>query len=228
MDHNENPDKIDRSSLQFLRPRETKRMLKARAARPLWGLFRLGLPVVSFVVLIALILWPMINPNKVATAIMNKLPDIVVQNPRYSGVDSKNQPYTLSAIMARRPGGIHNIYDLDKPQGELTLQSGNWLYGKADYGRYDQDTRKLWLGGNVQLFHDKGYQFTSDETQVDIEGNFAWGEKPVLIQGSFGEIRGQGFRLLDDGTTLIVKGPASAILSLHSSAASDKPAVTKP
>jgi lipopolysaccharide export system protein LptC len=81
----------------------------------------------------------------------------------------------------------------------------------------------------VQLFHDKGYQFTTDEAQVDINQDDAWGEKPVLIQGGFGEIRGKGFRVLDHGSVVVVGGPAKAILNLRSSGPSDKPAdTTKP
>ncbi len=212
------------ASLGFLEPRKTKRMIKARRARPLSALLRRSLPVVSLFMLGALVAWPLINPNIIGKAIMKNIPDIVVQNPRYNGLDAKNQPYTMSAAVAKRPGGMPNIYDLEKPQGEITLKTGNWLFGKANLGRFDQDTRKLWLGGNVQIFHDKGYQFTSDEVQVDIDGNFAWGARPVLIQGGFGEIRGQGFRLLDDGNVMIVQGPAKAILNLHSTQASDKPA----
>ena len=91
------------------------------------------------------------------------------------------------------------------------------------YGRYDENAKKLWLGGNVRIFHDKGYQVTTDEMQVNLNNNDAWGEKPVLIQGGFGTIRGIGFRFIDGGKTIVVKGPATAVLSLHGTSASDKP-----
>ncbi len=155
---------------------------------------------------------------------MKNIPDLVIKDLHYTGLDSKNQPYSMTAVRATRPGGLQNIYDLNKPEAEITLQSGAWIAGKAEYGRYDQDTRRLWLGGDVQLFHDKGYQFTTDEAQIDIDESDAWGEKPVLIQGDFGEITGNGFQALDSGKTLVVKGPAKAILNLHSKDASDKPA----
>ena len=210
-------------SLGFLQPRETQRILKARGARRMFRLVRYGLPVVAVGLIGVLILWPMIDPKAVKTAVMQAIPDIVVQNPHYSGLDSKNQPFTLSAATATRPSGTANLYDLVKPAGELTLQNGTWISGKALYGRYDQDAHKLWLGGDVELFHDHGYQFTTNEAQVDIDNNLAWGEKPVVIQGGFGEIHGQGFRLLEDGNVMIVKGPARAILHLRDGKASDKP-----
>jgi lipopolysaccharide export system protein LptC len=169
-------------------------------------------------------LWPVIVPNKITTAVMKNIPDLVIENLHFNGLDSKNEPYSLIAAKATRPSGLTNIYDLDQPQGEITLTNGVWLSGKAKYGRFDQTSRRLWLGGDVQLFHDKGYQFTTDEAQVNINDSFAWGEKPVLIQGDFGVVRGQGFRLLDNGSVMVVTGPAHATLNLHSADASDKPA----
>lgn len=210
--------------LEFLQPRETRRILKARGPRHISNLMRRGLPIAAGLLLAALIAWPMLNPNKVAKAVLNNIPDLVIQNLHFTGLDSKSQPYSISAATATRPQGSQNIYDLDKPKGEITLQNGSWIAGQALRGRYDQETRKLWLGGDVQLFHDKGFQFTTDDAQVDIDGNFAWGEKPVFIQGDFGEIRGQGFRLLDNGNVMVVKGPAKAVLSLHGGNSSDKPA----
>lgn len=210
-------------ALSFIQPKDTKRTIKARRTPRVANFLRVFLPGLALVVLIALIIWPTLRPNKIPTAVVANIPDLVVQNLHFTGLDSKNQPYSVAALKATRPKGLNNIYDLDKPEGELTMTSGNWIAVKSHYGRYNQDTRKLWLGGDVQVFHDKGYQFTSDEAQVDLNENYAWGEKPVLIQGSFGEIRGQGFKLLDNGHTMIVKGPAHAVLSLHKDDGSDKP-----
>jgi hypothetical protein len=62
---------------------------------------------------------------------------------------------------------------------------------------------------------------TTDEAQVNLNTDDAWGDKPVLIQGGFGTIRGVGFRFLDSGHTVVVEGPATAVLSLHGAGASD-------
>jgi lipopolysaccharide export system protein LptC len=215
-------------SLSFIQPRDTKRTLKAKRPPRVANFLRVFLPGLALLVLIALVVWPVLRPNKIVTTMVKNIPDLVVDNLHFTGLDSKNQPYSISALKATRPKGLNNIYDLDKPEGELTMTSGTWVAVKSHYGRYDQDNRKLWLGGDVQVFHDKGYQFTSDEAQVDLNDNFAWGEKPVLIQGGFGEIRGQGFKLLDGGHIMIVKGPAHALLTLHSGPPSDKPKPTSP
>jgi len=208
--------------LSFIRPR-AKRMVSARRTRVI-GTLRLALPVGALCVLAALIVWPYIQPSKLAAIAMKNIPDLVIKNLHLTGLDSKNEPYSLLAVKTTRPGGLKNIYDLDQPQGEITLANGTWIAGKAVYGRYDQDTRRLWLGGDVQMFQDKGNEFTTDEAQVDLNDSNAWGEKPVLIQGAFGEIRGQGFKLIDGGKVMVVTGPARASLDLHAASTSDKPA----
>jgi lipopolysaccharide export system protein LptC len=216
--------------LKFLTPRDSKRAAKARGQRRVIGRLKVILPVISGIVLVGLVVWPMINPNKIITKAMKNIPDIMIENITYSDVDSNQQPYTVSAAKARRPGGAANVFDLDQPQAEITLKEGTWIATKSVYGRYNRDTSHLWLGGDVRIYHDKGYQFTTDELQVDLQGRNAWGEKPVLIQGGFGEIRGIGFQMMDSGNIIVVKGPATALLNLQSGPASVKPSlvVTKP
>jgi lipopolysaccharide export system protein LptC len=219
----------DSRPLSFIQPRTSRRAEQARDSRitRLMGRLRLILPLGALLILVVLVAWPMVDPQKIKSAVVKNIPDLVIENLHFTGLDSKNQPYSMTAARATRPGGLKNIYDLNQPEAEITLESGAWISGKAQYGRYDQDSRRLWLGGNVEIFHDNGNQFTTDEAQVDLEDNNAWGEKPVLIQGGFGEIRGAGFRSLDGGKTFIVGGPAKAILNLHGNQASDKPAGTK-
>jgi len=219
------PDNAPPGRLDFIRPRETRRIAQARDDRRtrFVAKLRLWLPLVACFILVLLYLWPKIMPTFTMKNVVKNIPDLVIDNLHYTGLDEKNQPYSVNAAQATKPNGLHDIYDLTKPEGEITLQSGAWLDGKADYGRYDQAGKKLWLGGNVHIFHDKGYQLTTDDMQVNLNNNDAWGDKPMLLQGSFGTIRGSGFRFLDSGHTIVIKGPATAVLSLHGPGASDTP-----
>lgn len=216
--------------LDFIRPRETTRLLRAREGRAAEFIkrLRIWLPLLSGAVVVTLFLWPALIPGFELSNISKNIPDLVIDNLTYTGVDDKNQTYSLMAAQATKPAALKGIYDMTKPEGEITLQDGSWVDGKADYGRYDEAGKHLWLGGNVQVFHDKGYQMTTDEMQVNLSTNEAWGEKNVLIQGGFGTVRGAGFRFLDSGNTLVISGPAKAILSLHESSGSDKPELVQP
>jgi lipopolysaccharide export system protein LptC len=218
------PEETPEGRLHFIRLRETR--FDASTSRNV-GRLRLILPLAAGIVLILLILWPKLQPSAVKSMVVQNIPDLVIQNLHFTGLDSKNEPYSMTAARATRPGGLKNIYDFENPEAEITLLNGVWMAAKAEHGRYDPSVHRLWLGGNVQVFQDKGTQFTSDEADVDLNQDNAWGSRPVLIQGDFGEIRGQGFRMLDSGKEMIVIGPATALLDLHPGAASDKPASTQ-
>ncbi len=216
--------------LDFIRPRMTPRIKRARVGRMARFMrhLRIGLPVLAISVLLLLYLWPSVLPGFKISNIVKNIPDLVVDNLHYSGVNDKNEPYTVRAAQATRPASFKGIYDLVKPEGDITMQSGAWLDGKADKGRYDEIAKKLWLGGNVRVFHNKGYQITSEEAKIDLKSGEASGDKSVLIQGPFGTIRGTGFHFLDSGHTVIIKGPATALVNLHRRGASDKSPAVKP
>ncbi|MDE2029208.1 MAG: LPS export ABC transporter periplasmic protein LptC [Alphaproteobacteria bacterium] len=211
--------------LDFIQPRLTQRILHARSGRGIYlgKRLRLWLPVLAGAVLLLLFVWPELRPGFIMKNVAKNIPNLVIDNLHYTGVDDKNEPYSLLAAQATHPTNMPDIYDLKKPEGEVTLQNGAWLDSTADIGRYDNKTRKLWLGGHVHIFHNKGYEFSTEEALVNLNNDEAWGDKPVLLQGGFGTVRGQGFRFLDSGKTVIIQGPAKATLYLHDLPGSDKP-----
>ena len=212
------------SSLGFIKPRDTRRVAARSGANSrAVGVLRWVLPLMALLILGLLILLPMLRVDKLALTVAQNIPNLVVENLRLTGMDASNQPYSLNAARALKVATVPDMVDLESPSGEMTLNSGAWLSGRAQHGRYDQKKQRLWLGGEVQLFHDEGYQFNTSEAQVNLENNTAWGDQPVLIQGGFGEITGQGFRVLEKGTVIIILGKARALLNLRADEGSDKP-----
>lgn len=187
----------------------------SRAYSRIVAIMRWALPLVVFGGLALLVIWPHVKNIGIKALIVPKIPNLMVEKLNLTGVDSKNQPYALTATRALQAGNLKNVIDLEHPKGELTLKDGGWISGGGLQGRYDQTTEKLWIGGDVELFHDKGYRFMSDELFVDIKKNIAWSEKDVLFQGPFGTIRGKAFQALEGGSVVILKGPATARLYLR-------------
>ncbi|MGE4351226.1 MAG: LPS export ABC transporter periplasmic protein LptC [Bdellovibrionales bacterium] len=206
-----------------LRPRDT-RAARNRSIRytRFVDIMRWALPVTVLVGLGLLLFWPIWHTNRVSAVVVENVPNLMVENLNLTGVDEKGQPYALTADRALQAANTKNLVDLEKPRGEMTMTGGAWVALHADQGRLDQNTKKLWLGGHVEIFHDKGYRFSTQEMNVDIPQSTAWGEQPVEIQGSFGEIHGQGFRFLEGGHTLVVTGPATARLDLRALGRPDK------
>lgn len=216
-------------SLSSLKPRDTRKALaQSHVHTRTVGVLRWTLPLLVLFVLLALIVWPMLSTRQITTVVAENVPNLVVENLHLTGLDAKNQPYTLTAARALQAADVKNMIELEKPQGDILLESGAWLAGVAKFGRYDQANKNLWLNGDVHVFHDQGYQFSTTEAEVDLSRNAASGDKPVLIQGNFGEIEGSGFSITDKGNTVIVKGPAKARLQLQTSRPSGKTTATKP
>lgn len=213
----------DESRLGRLKPRDTRaaRAHSAKYSRHV-DFLRWLLPVIVIVGLGILIFWPMWQANRISTVMVENVPNLMVENLNLTGVDEQGQAYALTADRALQGATTKNIVDLEKPDGELTLTNGAWVAARADKGRLDQNDKKLWLGGHVEIFHDAGYRFTSESMNVDIPKSAAWGDQPVLIQGDFGEVKGTGFRFLDGGHVLIIKGPATARLNLQRMGKTDK------
>lgn len=211
-----------------LRPKDTARLLARSSQRSRRiGLLRWLLPGLATIILALLVLWPILHSDKVAQTAAKAIPNLVIDNLHYSGVDKDQQPYSVLARLATQVPNEKGVIDLDQPQAEVSLKDGAWLAGKARQGRFDQQGNKLWLGGDVEFFHDGGYQVQTDEAQFDIKNNLAWGQKPVLIHGGFGTIEGDGFHLLDKGKVVVITGHAKAVLNLRDDATSAKPEETQ-
>ena len=187
----------------------------SRAYSRVVGILRWTMPLVVVGGLALLVIWPQLKTIGFEELVVQNVPNLMVEELNLTGLDSKNQAYALTAKRALQVGNFKNVIDLEYPKGEIALNDGGWLSGGAQLGRYDQKAEKLWMGGKVEFFHDKGYRFLTDELFVDMKKNIAWSEKPVLFQGAFGIIRGVRFHVLEGGNVIVFKGPATARLHLH-------------
>ncbi len=148
--------------------------------------------------------WAGINPEEAKTLRM--------VNPRFAGTNKENRPYTLTAAEARRVTPDADSILLTKPVGDMTTAGGSWVSLSAANGNYAQSEKILDLGGGVDLFHDKGMHFNSPTARINLDTGIAEGRDPVTGNGPSIELAGEGFKILNDGKTVIFTGKAKAIL----------------
>jgi len=134
-----------------------------------------------------------------------------VDNARYVGTDENRQPYSVTADLARIEADA-NMVSMEMPKADLTLEDGTWLVMTADNGRFYQGEDALELEGGVNLFHDTGYEISTDQLVMDLKKNIAESHTPVSGHGPFGEIKSQGLRLLDRGRVIHFTGQARVLL----------------
>lgn len=135
-----------------------------------------------------------------------------VDNARYMGTDDNRRPYTITADLARIDDKIDGLVRLDTPKADLTLENGTWLVLTANKGRFFEGRQYLELDGNVNLFHDTGYEIATEHLNVDLKSNVAESKAPVVGHGPFGVLNSAGLKLIDKGRIIYFTGPAKLVL----------------
>jgi lipopolysaccharide export system protein LptC len=182
------------------------------------GFLKFLLPAAALGIASLVLLWPQLNPLDQRFRLapvqvsMEDLENLRMLQPRYVGIDDRNQPYTIIADQATQAKGSSETTDLKDPQGDIAMQSGTWLAMTAEHGVYHQPDKTLDLWGGVNLFHDGGYEIVTERARVDLANGKAAGDDPVRGQGPNSQLTGEGFRIDDRGARVEVTGNARVVL----------------
>ncbi len=179
------------------------------------------LPTAAFALVALVMVWPSIHVagKNFRLGIMSTITPDDIQNlrmarPRFTGIDEKNRPYTLSAVAARQVDRESDLITLESPKADITLEDGAWLAMTAEAGTYHRKSGRLELTGRVNLFHDSGYAFETTAARVDLKAGAAEGDEPVVAHGPVGLLESQGFRVIDNGRSVLFTGRSRLVLHL--------------
>ncbi len=192
---------------------------------------RVVLPLAALCIIAILFSWNMLKqdaiiPQKPETKDGQDVTKNELLDPRFDSVDQKNQPYSITAEKAVQAENDNQMILLEKPLADLTLNNGNWIAVEAQQGAYNQETQRLLLKGDVNLYHDTGYNLKMAELDVDVDQEKAWTETIVQGQGPMGLLDAKGMQADSKAGTLVFKGPAKLVLYKNQSA--DKSKTTEP
>ncbi len=195
------------------------------------GRLKIALPLAAGVLAVAVLAWPQITQGWRATAaaamLTSGIERLTMANPRYYGVDQKDQGYSVTADQAIQADSEHNTVELKKPKGEMALEDGSNLEIDAQSGFYSRLDKSLDLSGGVNLYHDNGYEVHTQSAQIDLDAGAASGTQPVQGSGSFGEIESEGFHLTDRGKNIVFTGKSKLTLRNTSALGKEQPMVDK-
>ena len=181
-------------------------------------LMRYALPVVAGVVFLLLVIWPDLTPkpDRFALGISDLNVEIDggqrVVNARFTGVDSENRPFSITADSAVQDRDAGSGVKLSRPMADVTLPSESWVAIAAPNGTFWRKRDVLNLIGGVDLFHDKGYEFRTENASIDFRNGAASGDNPVQGQGPFGTISAEGFRITDSGGRIFFSGKSTLVI----------------
>lgn len=182
------------------------------------GAMKVVLPLIALLLIGLVVLWPHLKTEdlkfRIGFAALNLTDsgDPAMINPRYVGIDKDDQPYAVTADLARRVSEDGGRVELEMPKADITLEDGTWMVLTAQTGLYDRDQKTLDLEGNVNLYHDAGYEFLTSAAKIDLVKSIAYGDQPVQGHGPFGELTAQGFRMTDKGETINFTGSSRLVL----------------
>ena len=175
-------------------------------------LMKLVLTLLALAVIALVIAWPHLDAKDIgfrlgfAAMQLKDSNDPSMLNPRYVGTDNNNQPFSLTADLARNLSGPDARVELEMPKADITTTDGTWLVLTAENGVFARLSKTLKLVGKVNLFHDQGYEFRTDRAVINLSKGTASSNTPVEGQGAFGQINSNGFNLRNKGQTIIFKG----------------------
>jgi len=181
-------------------------------------LMKVVLPAIALALVLLVWAWPHLQGKDLRFRIgfsglaATEAEDPSMVNPRYVGTDKNQQPFSITADLAKTRAADSSNVELEMPKGDMMLKDGSWLVLTAESGLYERASKTLDLTGAVTLFHDTGYEIRTQSARVDLEDGSAEGQQPVHGQGPFGDLQSDGFRLIEKGETIFLTGKSKVVL----------------
>ncbi len=178
---------------------------------------KLALSLLTLFILVFMVAIPLIVKQKsglrVAFTSIEEKEDSppVMMHPRYQGVGTDNQAYTVTAENALQTGD--STLHLEKVKADLMSPDGSWMKLWADQGLMNMTEQSLLLQGDVQLYHANETEIHTSQVRLDLKSMTAVGESPVDVQGTSGRIHADRFVVLDKGERILFSNHVSVLLA---------------
>lgn len=177
-----------------------------------------GLPLAAVGLAVLIFAWARINPviERLQLSETELAPQEIesaaMENVRFAGVDAKNRVFNVTATRAVQSVDDTNRIELDQPKADVALLDGTRIAVESETGDYQRNTRILDLRGSVVVTQNRGYEFRTNEAQIDLAKHTAVGDAPVEGHGPDGDVTAQGFQILDDGMRVLFTGRSRIVL----------------
>ncbi|NNE83211.1 MAG: LPS export ABC transporter periplasmic protein LptC [Alphaproteobacteria bacterium] len=176
------------------------------------GTMKYILPGLAMLLLVVVVAWPEFASDDDRFRIPEAVGPIgtsrpQVLNARVLGVDSQSRPFQITAdTSALKNEEGREYYFLEQPKADIVLEDGSWVALTAIDGEYEEETKFLYLVGDVNVFHDAGHEFRTPTARFNLEDKSAAGDEAVEGQGPLGTLQAEGFRIFDGGDRVLFTG----------------------
>jgi lipopolysaccharide export system protein LptC len=176
------------------------------------------LPAAGLGLLLLIAAWPELAPlwDRMRLAFpaidLREARELRIVNPRYAGLDRLGRPYVVTAAVGRQTPDRQDLMSLEDPRADMKAHNGADVVITAATGVYQSQAQLLDLFGDVTLTHQNGTKFLTDTARVNVSNNSAEGSDPVEGHGPSGDVKAQGFRIIDKGNTIVFTGKSDMLL----------------
>ena len=176
------------------------------------------LPVIGVALLLLVAAWPKLAPlwERMRLSFpaidLREARELRMVHPRYAGSDRLGRPFVVTAASGRQVPDRQDLMSLEAPRADMKTHSGADVVVTAARGIYQSQAQLLDLSGGVTLAHQNGTRFVTDSARVDVANNTADGSDPVVGHGPSGDVKAEGFRVLDKGDVIVLNGKSEALL----------------
>jgi lipopolysaccharide export system protein LptC len=195
---------------------------------------KIALPAAATGLLLLVALWSQIQggeqrfgmPKVVVRP--DDLENLRMEAPRFVGLDSRNQPFLVTARLAMQttPGGPST--ELEEPKGDIALANGTWIAMEARRGIYDHRAETLELKEGVTVFQDQGYQLETRSARFLFRPGDVEGDEPVRGHSQDFEMDGAGFRIESKGARIHLRGQSRIVFYPRRATGPATPAKARP
>jgi lipopolysaccharide export system protein LptC len=181
---------------------------------------KLLLPAIALGMIGLIFIWPQIKVKDTRFSIDFKniqnsdSEDLNMINARFVGTDNKNQPFSITADMAKTLITDGTSIELEMPKADIGIDDGTWFAIIANDGIYNQKVQTLELAGDVNLFHDSGYEFNTTKVTIDLTRGVAISDTIINGHGPFGNVTAEGFLIGKDNNQFLFTGKSKLVIKL--------------
>lgn len=185
--------------------RSEREFARARRHTRLVSMLKIGLPLTALLIVVGgiAVTWLARGLPENATVSAASLDDgrIVMEDPRMSGVDNKDRPYSMiaqRAIQSLDGGGI----ELESVRANVSVSDTATADIVAARGHYDPEGQKLRLYDDISVDTTDGMSMTLSEARIDLATGGLTGAGPVAIETPSQTIEAGSLTVRDGGRTL--------------------------
>ena len=136
----------------------------------------------------------------------------VLKKPLFMGLDKKQQPFQISAHKATRFTNTENIFNLEKPNGEIETNSEKfYIYGNT--GVFDNSDQTLLINGDVEFTNKNSIKFETSIAKFDFKKQILVGNESVIGRKNDSIIKSEGFKIINKENKVIFFGKSYLTLN---------------